>query len=190
MPTCDKSKAEMLPIFQLRVDELTNIPKAFEGIALLTLWFDVGTEYLGETRSGAGFVIRTYPSLDGLVPLGIGYREHETMPTFPIKWHHLENDLPDWGEFHDKVPDAVACSQDSDWFFGHPALATREKLQSTMPIKIGGYSQWWQEPQDVPSGDFAFFLDTTSRGNFGFPAGGNANFFKVGDTWEMRVDFT
>ncbi|WP_286909480.1 hypothetical protein [Roseovarius sp.] len=188
IPRCEETKAEMLPIFQLRVDELPSIPKALEGVKLLTLWFDVHTKHVWDARNGKGFVIRTYPSLKGLQPLGPGYREHATMPTFPIRWHNLEQDLPDWSDFVDTIPTAVARAPDSEWFFGHPGNASRANLQQDKPLKIGGYSQWWQEPQDVGEGEFVFLLDSTPRGQFGLPAGGSANFFKEGNSWRMLAD--
>lgn len=189
-PTCNASGRKMLPIFQVRTDELPFVPKFLEGVALLNLWFDPETEHIWEAQSGTGFVIRTYDSLDDLKPLGLGYRQHKTLPTFPIRWHQLAQDLPDWEDFVNKVPSAVARQKHSEWFFGHPAFEARAALQKTMPIKLGGYAQWWQSPQKVDGGKFGFFLDSTARGSFGFPAGGNANFFFGSNGWEMRVDCT
>lgn len=190
VPVCEVSGRSMLPIVQVRVDELPVIPALFNDIALLTLWFDPETELIWESCSGQGFTIRTYPSLDGLAPVGPGYKEHPTLPTFPIVWHLLEQDLPDWESISFDIPDAVARHSDSDWFFEHPAQSARSKLQPDMPVKIGGHPQWWQSPQHVEGGEFALFLDSTARGSFGFPAGGSANFFRTADNWEMRVDCT
>lgn len=194
IPICEASGKTMSPVFQVRIDELPFVPNALKNVALLTLWFDMETEHIWETQSGVGFVIRTYESLDGLVPIGQGYREHPTFPTFPIKWHGFEKDLPDWESFTEEIPHAVCASDESEWFFDHIGVQERANLQNDKPIKIGGYSQWWQSPQRVKDGEFIFFLDSTGRGSFGFPAGGNANFFKVenesGETWEMRVDCT
>lgn len=190
IPTCASTGNTMLPIFQVRVDELPCIPETLSDIALFSLWFDPKTEFIWESTNNTGFAIRTYSTLDELVPLGPGYKEHETMPTFPIRWHKLQSDLPDWETMVEHIPTAVARSGQSDWFFAHPAQDARADLQSKMPIKIGGHSQWWQSPQIVEGGDFAFFLDSTERGSFGFPAGGNANFFRTKDSWEIRVDCT
>jgi hypothetical protein len=190
VPKCEVSGRDMLPILQIRMDELPFVPEVLKPFALLTLWFDVETDLIWETESGKGFVIRTYETLDGLVPIGSGYREHPTFPTFPINWRELKQDLPCWEEAGEFIPLSILRSRDSDWYFDHPAFVERAQLQSDAPIKIGGYSQWWQSLQGVDGGDYAFFLDTTSKGQFGFPAGGNANFFKTANNWEMRVDCT
>ena len=188
LPACDASGNEMLPILQVRTDELPNVPKWMSGIALMTLWFDPETGHIWEAKNGTGFVIRTYQSLENLVPLGLGYRQHESLPTFPVSWRSHDLDLPDWEDFADLIPSSVARHSESSWFFDHPGFEARAMLQQTMPIKLGGYAQWWQSPQEVEGGKFAFFLDSTARGSFGFPAGGSANFFLGTHGWEMRVD--
>ncbi len=190
IPRCDASGNEMLPIFQVKTDELPFVPEFLDGITLMTLWFDPETEHIWEAKNGTGFVIRTYGSLDNLVPVGLGYRQHKTLPTFPIRWHLHNHDLPDWEDFADQIPSSVACQNDSSWFFDHAGFEARATLQQTMPIKIGGHAQWWQSPQEVEDSKFGFFLDSTPRGSFGFPAGGNANFFFGANGWEMRVDCT
>lgn len=190
IPKCMKTGNTMSPVLQLRIDELPFIPDVFQNISLMGLWFDLSADPqdLWEGKDGVGFVIRTYDSNKDLVPIGSGYGEHPTFPTFPIKWHLFQEDLPSREEFVDKVPLAVAQNYDSSWFHCHEGLENRSTLQKDMPIKIGGYSQWWQSPQHVEGGKFAFFLDSTARGQFGFPGGGNANFFKTESSWEVRVD--
>jgi hypothetical protein len=189
VPICKISGRKMHPVLQLRVDELPYKVKALKDVALLTLWFDLKAEGFFEAKNGCGFEIRTYCSLEGLIPLGPGYREHETFPTFPIRWHGLEGDIPDWESF-DGAPTMVMRSADSEWFDNHPSRKERAILQQTMPVKVGGYAQWWQSPKNVENGTYVFFVDTTMRGKFGFPGGGNGNFFRTNDGWELRVDFT
>ena len=189
MPVCKDSGRKMHPVLQVRMDELPYRPETLEGVALLTLWFDLQAQGLTKSINGHGFEIRTYDSLEGLISLGPAYREHDTFPTFPIKWHGLEEDLPDWEAF-DGAPPMVMRSWNSDWFDDHPARDQRAEMQQTMPVKIGGYDQWWQSPQYVEDGTFVFFIDSTSRGQLGFPRGGNGNFFQTSDNWELRVDFT
>lgn len=189
VPICLVSGRKMHPVLQIRVDELPYKPSGLDDIALLTLWFDLEADWLVECSSGNGFEIRTYETLDGLVPLGPGYREHKTFPTFPLRWHGMVGDVPDWEAF-DGAPHQVAISRYMDWFFDHPAREQRAKFQQTMPVKIGGHDQWWQSPQHVEGGEYVFFMDSTMRGQFGFPAGGNGNFFRTADGWELRVDFT
>lgn len=199
-PICAASGKMMSPILQIRTDELPHVPAQFKDIALLSLWFVRETWELewfdrqtGDSiieYSGMGFVIRSYVDIEGLVPIGPGYREQHDFPCFPIRWHLLENDTPDWEEFAGEVPLAVAQSRNSDWFFDYPGKVILAEMQKKMPVKVGGYPQWWQSPQDVQDGEFAFFMDSTQRGQVGFPAGGSANFFRTPDSWAVRVDFT
>jgi len=189
IPVCEDSGRIMHPVLQIRMDELPYHPEALQGIALLTLWFDLQTTVVRKASNGHGFEIRTYDTLENLVPLGPGYREHETFPTFPIKWHGLKGDLPEWEAF-DGAPTMVMRYDNSDWFFDQPSRERRAELQQTMPVKVGGHDQWWQSPQHVEGGRYVFFMDSTMRGQFGFPAGGNGNFFRISDDWELRVDFT
>lgn len=189
VPVCAESGREMHPVLQIRMDEIPHCPEALEDVALLTLWFDLEGQRLSKSSNGHGFEIRTYDTLENLNPLGPGYREHESFPTFPIKWYGLEGDLPDWESF-DGAPEIVRLSDDFNWFDNHPTRDQRAKMQQTMPTKIGGHAQWWQSPKYVEDGKYVFFLDSTIRGQFGFPAGGNGNFFRTPDSWELRVDFT
>ena len=189
VPICKNSGRKMHPVLQVRVDELPYRPEPLKEVALLTLWFDLQTKGLFNASNGYGFEVRTYETLEGLTPLGVGYREHETFPTFPIKWHGLEGDLPDWESF-EGAPSMVMRSSDTDWFDNLPAREERARLQKTMPVKIGGHDQWWQSPKRVEGGTYVFFIDSTMRGQFGFPGGGNGNFFRTSDGWELRVDFT
>ena len=189
IPVCRDSGRLMHPVLQIRMDELPHRPEVLNDVALLTLWFDLQSVGLIEASNGHGFEIRTYESLQDLVPLGLGYREHETFPTFPIKWHGLEGDLPDWEAF-DGAPTMVMRPSESDWFYDHPARNLRAKMQQSMPVKVGGHDQWWQSPKYVEDGKYALFMDSTMRGQFGFPGGGNGNFFRTPDGWELRVDFT
>ncbi len=183
------SGQEMIPLIQIRVDELPHIPAEISDVALLTLWMDPDAEIVDRASNGVEFVIRTYDSMDGLIPLGPGYRELENLPTFQIYWTLLCGDVPEW-EALEGVPESISLLDDDGWYFDHPARERRAELQESMPIKLGGHSQWWQSPQQVEGGDFVLFLDSTSKGNFGFPAGGNGNFFRTEDSWELIVDFT
>lgn len=199
VPKCSHSDDLMHPVLQIVVDELPCRPTALDGLAVVSLWMDIENDlewFSAQTgdplivKSGRGFEVRTYTSMAGLVPLGPGYREHKTMPCFPIKWHEFHNDLPDWGEFFTEVAPGLPQEFGFDWFYDHAGHREIGELQKDKPIKVGGYPQWWQEPQHVEQGQFVFFLDSTVRGSVGFPAGGSANFFRVGDDWEIRADFT
>lgn len=189
VPVCKESGRVMHPVLQVRTDELQYCPDQLSNVALLTVWFDLEATGLIEASNGYGFEVRTYRTLTDLVPLGPGYREHDSFPTFPIKWHGLEGDLPDWETF-EGAPEMVCRSSESDWFYDHPSRDRHAELQQTMPVKIGGYDQWWQSPQYIEDGEYVFFMDSTMRGQFRFVAGGNGNIFKTPDGWELRVDFT
>ncbi len=187
VPVCQDSGRKMHPVLQIRMDELPFVPRVLSDAAYLTLWFDLEACAVFEASNGHSFEIRTYHSSTNLVPIGPKYREHKTFPTFPVRWHGLEGDLPDWEAF-DGAPEMVIHSDDDDWFYDNPVRDKCAELQKTMPVKVGGHDQWWQSPQSVDEGEYAFFLDSTQKGRFGFPGGGNGNFFRTTNGWELRVD--
>lgn len=189
VPICEISGRVMHPILQTRFDEFPNAKPSPEGIALLSLWMDLKSGPLWNANNGQGFCVRAYESLAGLTPIGLGYREYPGFPVFPIRWHAVEVDLPDWSDFAFRIPDRIAQSHLDDWFFSHPATVTRSEAQKDKPIKFGGYPQWWQDSSWPDGAEFVFQLDSTSRGRIGW-AGGSAYFFRKDQDWSIRIDTT
>ncbi len=180
----------MHPVFQVRVDELPVIPEALRGVALLVFWMDLEMDDCHEASNGNSFMIRTYSSLEGLVPIHSDITGGRVLPVFGIQWNLLPNDMPDLETFDDLAPGVIRHDKDTDWFFSHPYRLLRDQLRYEAPLKVGGYPEWWQGPEDFDGGSFVFFLDSSSHGGVGFPGAGSANFYRTADGWEMRGDYT
>jgi hypothetical protein len=85
---------EMLSLLQIRVDELPYRPSQLDGVALVTVFVD-RDDLPYNTPNGQGWLVRTYPSAAGLVPLpepGAG----SPIRRFPIRWTLCEDEGPDW----------------------------------------------------------------------------------------------
>lgn len=154
---------------------------------MLTFWMDLKTPDWWEGSNGSFFCVRTYPSLDGLVALGPGYREkHAALPAFPVKWlpGMVRGEVPSWEDFAGKVPQRVARSSESDWFFDH--TGTENNYEAI--LKVGGWPQWIQGGQWPKGTEFAFQINSNDKGRLGFGDAGSIYFFRDGSNWQMRSD--
>lgn len=76
----------MLALLQVRVDELPFVPLIISDIAFLTVFVDSQSlpDY-DATPNRAKWLIRTYPTLDNLVPLPTPCTPSRVKP-FPVRW--------------------------------------------------------------------------------------------------------
>jgi hypothetical protein len=186
IPVCLDTGLSMHPVMQIKVSELPNIPSYLVDIEYLTLWMALeGSDNMWEKDNGHTFCIRTYKSTDELVPIGQGYREHPTFPSFPIKWNNMEEDLPFWEDFSKEISFTIASSDAADFFDNHPARAKLFEYQQNNPVKVGGYPHWWQSPKHDHR-EFAFQIESTPKGQIGF-YGGTVYFFKTPNEWKMYI---
>lgn len=186
IPVCLDTDKSMHPVMQIKVSELPNIPPFLKDIELLTLWMSLeGSDDMWETDNGHIFCIRTYKSLEELVPLGLGYKEHPTFPSYPIFWKDMEADIPYWEDFSEEISDGIAWLDHREFFENHPAKANLFEYQKNNPVKVGGYPHWWQSPEHDHT-EFAFQIESTAKGQIGF-YGGTAYFFKKPSGWKMYI---
>ncbi len=174
----------MDPLLQIRTDELAETLAGWEGIALLTLWLDRKASFW----EGSGFVIRTYASLEGLVPIGPGYREDGLFPSFPILWSAPQPEQPGWENMADRVPGPVARARKDGWFFETEALKACNAMQTTHPVKLGGWPTWIQGDQWPEDATFLFQVDSTDKGKLPLGDAGSIYFFRDAGGWILRAD--
>jgi hypothetical protein len=184
IPRCNVTHREMHPILQIRVAELPVVPERLRDVALLQLWLDLESKLWFQAANGSGFSVRTYDDTDAMVPLGCGYREHPTFPTFPMGWTLREADAPDWSDFADRIAPSVAADGDADWFFEE----AEQSDQDGAPVKVGGWPAWIQGSCWPAESDFIFQVNSTARGNLGFGDGGSIYVFARGGEWLIRGD--
>ncbi|MEL7259255.1 MAG: DUF1963 domain-containing protein [Pseudomonadota bacterium] len=188
-----RSGKPMHPLLQVRTDEIDILVPGIENYALLTLWIDLDGN-LFEPVAGMDFSVFTHQTLEDLVPLGVGYRESEILPTFPICWQKAVDQQPSWQDFAFKVPSRVAWSDTSEWFGNNPIVRRDYELKSSCPVKLGGWPTWiqgsqWETTEDDE--DFVLQVDTTPKGRVGFGDSGSIYLFrqKRSGNWLLRCDF-
>jgi hypothetical protein len=93
-------------------------------------------------------------------------------------------EVPSWEDFAGKVPQRVARSSESDWFFDH--TGTENNYEAI--LKVGGWPQWIQGGQWPKGTEFAFQINSNDKGRLGFGDAGSIYFFRDGSNWQMRSD--
>jgi hypothetical protein len=187
-PICKGTGQPMRPLAQIRMDELPEVPACFEGLALLNIWVDLKAIFADYEADGAGFVIRTYPTLDGLVPVDVGPADRKSLPAFPILWRGPGLDQPHWEDMADKIPASVAESDEDVWFFESRYAVEAETLTKTCPVKLGGWPNWIQSPQWPEDAEFCLQVDSTDKGKLNIGDGGSLYIFRTRHGWASRSD--
>ncbi|NSX56069.1 DUF1963 domain-containing protein [Parasulfitobacter algicola] len=189
VPVCNRSGQMMHPVLQIRVDELPEIPPAFEGLALINIWMDLQSSTFWGAENGNGFLVRTYTDVRNLVPLGGGYRESSDLPTFPVFWRETIAEKPSWEDMAGEVPTNVARASANDWFFSSKHSSDRyHELRSKYPVKIGGWPTWIQGSNWPKDAQFFFQVDSTDKGKMSLGDAGSFYIFKTSDSWVIRGD--
>ena len=86
----------MIPLLQVHVSELPYCPPALANVALLTVFHDAREHPTHlPAPNGNGWLIRTYSTLEGLVPLNKPDMKPWPKP-FPVRWHLAEDEGPNW----------------------------------------------------------------------------------------------
>lgn len=189
VPVCERSGLPMHPLVQIRLDELPERLPIFEGLALLNIWVDPKNVPLDDVENGKGFVVRTYPTLADLVPVGPGYRESVDLPTFPVLWRASALEQPGWEDIAFEIPTNVARSNDADWFFESQYLKETSKYGPTCPVKLGGWPNWIQGENWPDDAELCLQIDSTDKGHFYVGDSGSIYLFRTPGGWALRSDF-
>ncbi|GLR60659.1 DUF1963 domain-containing protein [Rhizobium indigoferae] len=189
VPVCERSGRPMHPLIQIRMDELPVIPPALSTLALLNIWMDLEDIPLNDAENGKGFTIRTYPTIADLVPIGPGYRESVSLPTFPIIWRASALEQPSWDDLAFKIPTSVARPSSAEWFFESQYVTETSKHRGTCPVKLGGWPTWIQGENWPESAEFCLQIDSTDKGRFYVGDAGSIYLFRTPESWAIRSDF-
>lgn len=189
VPICNRSGRPMHPVLQIRVDELPETLPGFEGLALLNIWMDLQSNTFWGAQNGDGFLVRTYENLEGLVPLGVGYRESAELPSLPVFWRETILEQPAWEDMAGNVSPHVAQAAEDDWFFKSKYASDRYyELRSKYPVKIGGWPTWIQGSNWPKDAQFFFQVDSTEKGKLSLGDAGSFYIFQTTSGWEIRGD--
>ncbi|OWV77573.1 hypothetical protein ATY77_29785 [Rhizobium sp. R634] len=189
VPVCQTSGRPLHPLLQIRLDELPEALPAFSGIALVTIWIDLGDIPLHDAENGRGFAIRTYRAIAGLVPIGPGYRESSALPTFPVLWRASALEQPSWDDIAFELPDRVARSNRDEWFFESRYAKEIGKHRQTCPVKLGGWPTWIQGENRPADSAFCLQIDSTDKGRLYVGDAGSVYLFRTPTGWSLRSDF-
>jgi Domain of unknown function (DUF1963) len=123
----------LLFVCQMNLTEAPVVPPLLEGIQLLTFFVDPGLENL-ELTNGGDWVVRTYTSLDGLVPIPVPAGAPKVKNGFECRWAACD-DYP--------------TNDDPDVVVPEGMRRPRDELDNVARTKIGGYASlilcehWW-----------------------------------------------
>lgn len=92
---------DMFALLQVKVSELPLIPKEIKDIAFLVVFIN-REEYPFDKQHGDGWEIREYKNTDDLELLPES-NEPPVVRDFPIIWHEVNDDSPDWENAWDLV---------------------------------------------------------------------------------------
>lgn len=169
----------MLPLLQVRIDELPYCPPALDGIALFNVFIrrdrmpDPGTE------NGQMWVMRSYSSLEGLVPMVMpeGFR----IRPFPVRWHLAESEGPTWEaalELSETMKQFSELEDSVDLF--------HDRYDQHGLTKIGGWIGTIQGSYGNPN--FVFQISSEEKPGFMIGDNGNAYFSYENGKWVMDWD--
>ncbi|WP_130730214.1 DUF1963 domain-containing protein [Komagataeibacter xylinus] len=169
----------MIPILQIRIDELPYVPEQLAHLALIVVFFDM-EDLPFDKPHGEGWVIREYTSTDGLVPLPEA--THDFKP-FPIRWTRVEDDAP-YREGACALPIDMGALDDDE----AAEKAFYDDFQRYDQTKVGGYPTEVQS--DVGVEDFVFQIGSEEKVHLIWVDAGIAYFFRTPDgAWRWACEF-
>jgi hypothetical protein len=153
----------MQPVAQLNLREAPYVPESLHDVALIAVFFDREATPV-DAKNGNGWLLRAYPSLDGLELLKAP-AEFERIRGRPARYTLLERDFPDWDDAANlNVPDDLA----DDW---------EEEFGSAEGSKIGGWPTllqseiyWAPNNEHFANPEFAFQLARMDKLKTAIPA--------------------
>lgn len=168
----------MLPLLQIRIDELPFVPEQIRHAALIVL-FRAPSAPLSSTPHGEGWLIREYKTLEGLQPLpAVG----APFKSFPIEWTWADDDSPGWDDAWSLV-DLTSINRDND-----ASMRFYHEFERYSFTKVGGYPYEIQHGAGVE--DFVFQVGTEDKAHWMWGDSGVAYFHRTPDgTWHFDCQF-
>jgi hypothetical protein len=169
----------MIPLLQIRSDELAYRPAALKEWELLNVF--IGPDKLPTdlpAENGDGWLVRSYSKLENLEPLATP-AEIAVRP-FPIRWQLSSSEAPIWDdawELHDlsefnKLEDAIELFYD--------------RYQAQSRTKVGG---WPSYTQGSPGSDgFVFQIGSEEKPQWMWGDNGSGYFYFRNGKWFLHWD--
>lgn len=182
----DETGKLMEPIMTLFLEGLDYIPDALKGIKLITIY--LSNEFwnnIGGGEYSKWFTIRTYDSLDNLVPCN--YISSVINP-FPLVPELKTDDFPSWDNVPDTLTSAITTIEDQEGLDYYDVICENIYCEH----KIGGNPASIQGGVGYDEG-FEFVLEIVSdeKDNFNIVDSGNFYFGynPQTKTWQVRCDY-
>ncbi len=155
----------LAPLAQVNVGEFPFRPPHLEKIAFLTVFIDT-REFDEDEANGSSWCVRSYGSLDRLVPLELPAGARFSIKAFPMRPKVVAEDYPVYDDVADDIPEELTDSYQDDF-------------ENVPGFKFGGWptlvqsSIYWSSPTaDSEEPEFVFQIDRTEKGHWGFGDGG------------------
>lgn len=182
-----KNGEPMIPIATIFVPESDYVPKALEGIKMISIFLDIDwLECFDRSKLRDLFVIRTYESLDGLVPCNYSNKEH--ISPFPLVPNYIDDELPSWSSLSFEEYDYLeSIGVDMD---NYDELIF--EYSDYIMHKLGGYPDPIQSAVTFDKG-YEFVMQIYSDEKAGFNIVDNGNFYfgynPNTKDWSIKCDF-
>ncbi|MDP9311762.1 MAG: YwqG family protein [Chloroflexota bacterium] len=160
----------MLPLLQIRIDELPYVPPGLDGIALLNVFIDA-EELPVDTPNGDGWLIRTYPSIDSLHPL-IPPLLTGQVKTFPVRWTLATREAPQRGDVWEILA-ATGFDQ-----LEHDIELFSERYSRSYGTKVGGWPSYIQGEPAVTD-EFVFQIGSEAKAHWAWGDAGIGYFYRT-----------
>ena len=171
---------EMFCLLQVKISELPFIPQELKNTKFLVV-FTNREEFPFNKPHGEGWEIREYDSLAGLGFLPKS-KEPDVVRDFPVMWHKIDDDAPDWEnawEIVDMTPINESDGEDERFF---------DEYNRYPGTKFGGYPSCIQHGHNLEG--FIFQIGSEEKPNWMWADNGIAYFNKdKSGTWGFECQF-
>lgn len=174
----------MVPLLQVRTDELPYCPPALDGVALLTIFWEPD-RITRPLIQGDSWQIRSYPRLEGLRPLPMPTPGTRWPKPFPIQWTLAEEDAPAWEDSWRLAPDAMTIINDDD-----DGIDIHGDLPRHFGTKVGGWPTYIQGAPQLDGRDFVLQIASEEKPSWMLVDNGKMYLFRTTEgTWKLHLDF-
>lgn len=156
----------MIPICQLNLSGLSDIPESLKDVKLLTLFID-SNDFPDDQPNGEGWLIRTYSDLQELEVMEKP-SIHFSIKPFQLKASSIDNDFPSFEDCPIKIPEEF----EEDYY---------DLFPNQEGIKIGGWPTliqseiYWAPLNKHPAEpEFIFQIDSIAKANLNWGDNGVA----------------
>jgi hypothetical protein len=174
----------MIPLLQIRIDELPYCPLHLSHFQLVNIYFDEETIRTTANKKD-GCLVRTYSTLGHLKPLQMPTPGNHWPKIFPIRWTFSPEDCPGWEDswkLDEQAMEIINGSDDSSDAHGD--------LPCCFSTKVGGWPTYIQGAPNIDSCDFVIQIDSEEKPRWMLVDNGNIYLYcsEEGD-WQMHLDF-